>query len=357
MTLTHTSQEVALEDLLIEKTVGALELFSIHLGRELGLYRWLSTPQTPDQLAETAGIDQRYAREWLEQQAVSGLVQVDNPEADPIRRVYWLSDTNREVLIDPESPVQVGPLADLVAGAGLVVDRVADAYRTGDGVPYEDYGRVFRDGQAAINRPAFKHDLVPVWIGESVPEIYQRLEHGGRVADLGCGAGWSTIALATGFPEAMVIGYDSDAASIDDARVISGAAGVGAQFRAANGAAILEDGPFDLAVLVEALHDMANPVEVLTNTRKALQPDGALVVADELVADEFAPRGDVLERMMYGWSVIHCLPASMAEKDSAAIGTVLRRGLVEQMALSAGFGSVETPDVDGGFFRIYVLRP
>ena len=353
---TEPTEPVALEDQLVEKAIGALELFSIHIGRELKLYETLSTPNTFSQLAESAGVSARYAREWLEQQAVSGLVEVENPDADAEERIYWLAPDKREVLIEPDSPIQVGPLADMVVGVGLVIDRVVAAYQSGGGVPYAEYGRVFREGQASINRPAFKHDLVQSWIAQSIPETHETLQSGGRVGDIGCGAGWSTIALGRAYPKAQVIGFDPDVASIEDARTNAASEIVEVDFRAADGSALVEEGPFDLVVILEALHDMSNPVEVLTNVRSALAPGGALLVADELVADHFHANGDELERMMYGWSVVHCLPASMVEPGSAAIGTVLRKPMLEELARSAGFGSVVTPDVDGGFFRIYVLR-
>lgn len=352
----QATEPSALEDQLIEKAVGAAELFSIHIGRELELYEQLSVPRTPNQLAEAAGINPRYAREWLEHQAVGGFVTVENPDAGPDERVYRLPARNREVLIDPNSVIQVGPLADIIVGVGLVMDRVVDAYRTGDGVPFADYGRLIREGQANINRPAFKHDLTQSWIPQSVPDIHEKLKNGGRVADVGCGAGWSTIALGMAYPQAEVIGFDLDVASIEDAKANAASEMVEVVFRAADGAALAREGPFDLVLILEALHDMANPVEVLTNVRSSLAAGGALLVADELVADRFHPSGDLMERMMYGWSVIHCLPASMTEPGSAALGTVLRRSMLEELAGSAGFQTVETPDVDGGFFRIYVLK-
>jgi hypothetical protein len=110
-------------------------------------------------------------------------------------------------------------------------------------------------------------------------------------------------------------------------------------------------------LILEALHDMSRPVEVLTAVRAALSADGALLVADEAVAPTFTAPGDDLERMMYGWSITHCLPAAMVEQPSAAIGTVLRESTLRSMGLAAGFSSVEVLDVDGGFFRIYALWP
>ena len=96
---------------------------------------------------------------------------------------------------------------------------------------------------------------------------------------------------------------------------------------------------------------------MLTAVRAALSADGALLVADEAVAPTFTAPGDDLERMMYGWSITHCLPAAMADQPSAAIGTVIRERHGAELAADAGFGRVEVLDVDGGFFRIYALRP
>ena len=355
MTTGSTVETQPLEDRLIESSVAGLEIMTIYLGRKLGLYEALSSPRTVDGLAEKAGIDRRYAREWLEQQTTAGILEVDDESARPDVRVFSLPNRHRDVLVDPESPYQVGPLAGMLVGVAQVVDDVAAAYRSGGGVAYADYGPTFRDGQGGINRPAFVHDLVESWLAGSVPDLVGRLNAGGRVADLGCGVGWSTIAVAKGFPSATVIGYDSDAASIADAVDNAREAGVGPEFRTADGGSLTEDGPFDLVVILEALHDMADPAGVLRQARSALAEGGAVVVADEKVGEEFHAHGDVLERMMYGWSVLHCLPAARAEEDSAALGTVLREGVLRQLALSAGYSRVETPDVDAGFFRLYVL--
>lgn len=99
------------------------------------------------------------------------------------------------------------------------------------------------------------------------------------------------------------------------------------------------------------------PVDVLSAARGALSPDGALLVADEAVARSFTAPGDAVERMTYGWSITHCLSAAMAEPDSAAIGTVIREATVRRLAAGAGFGRPEVLEVDGGFFRLYALRP
>jgi 2-polyprenyl-3-methyl-5-hydroxy-6-metoxy-1,4-benzoquinol methylase len=353
-----SSSEPALEDRLIAAAVGALELQSIHLGRRLGLYESLRSPRTAAELADHAGINPRYAREWLEQQAVAGFVSVDGEVAeDYLDRVrFWLNPKQLAVLVHEEDPAHVAPLADMVAGGGLVIDRVADAYRTGDGVPYAAYGKPFRDGQSGINRPAFSNDLATVWI-EAAPEVGDRLRDGGKVADLGCGTGWSTIAMARAFPRATVIGFDSDEASVTDARANAQSAEVDVEFLQADASAMGKHGPFDLVLLLEVLHDLSHPVDVLEAAHHSLSADGVVLVADEKVAESFQPNGEELERMMYGWSVMYCLPASLAEESSAAIGTVLRPSHLATLAQQAGFSRVDVSDIDAGFFRLYVLRP
>lgn len=246
-------------------------------------------------------------------------------------------------------------MAAMVVGIAGVLDHVTEAYRTGGGVPYHLYGADFRHGQGGVNRPAFTSDLVKVWL-PAVEGVTEHLAGGGRVLDIGAGHGWSTIAMKAAWPAATVIGLDTDRASVDDARRHAEAAGVDARFETIGGEdELARFGPVEVVTIMEALHDMSRPVEVLAAARGALVPGGVVVVADEAVAETFAAPGDDLERMMYGWSVTHCLPAAMAEQPSAALGTVLRPGTVAEVAAAAGFASCEIVDVDAGFFRIYRL--
>lgn len=347
---------ITLDERLTEATTGTLELFSIYLGTRLGLYHTLTERGrlTAPGLATASGIHPRYAREWLEQQAVAGLLAVDDPTRPPEQRRYRLPADHAGVLADPDDPTHVAPFADMVVGIARALDEVVDAYRGGAGVPYSHYGAAFRRGQGGINRPAFTADLTGSWL-PAAGDVHPRLAHpGARIADVGCGHGWSTIALARAYPHAEVVGYDLDAASITEARTHAAAAGVDVRFVEADAADLADQGPFDAVIVLEALHDLARPVEALAACRKALTEDGSVIIVDERVAIEFSAPGDLTERLMYGYSVNHCLPAAMTEQPSAALGTVLREDTIRTLANTAGFATTEVI-ADAGFFRVYRL--
>ena len=352
------TNEEALTSRLLEYTVHALEMYGIFLGKELGLYAALQSrgPLTPLELAREASIAPRYAREWLEQQAVAGMVVVERPSASADERRYQLPDEHVNVLVNEDHPNHLAPFAQMIAGVGGALESVLTAYRTGTGVPYPLFGSAFRKGQAGINRPAFTSDLVERWI-PAIPDIHDRLRSApSRIADVGCGAGWSTIALARAYPKANVIGFDADEASIRDAKSISPAQNVAVRFEVSDAETIDAAGTFDLVLILEALHDMARPADVLRALRLTLAPGGSVIVADEKVAERFHAPGDDMERLMYGWSIVHCLPVALSDSPSAGIGTVIRSETVRQLAAAAGFATVDVVPVNAGFFRVYRLR-
>ena len=241
-----------------------------------------------------------------------------------------------------------------------MLPRVADAYRTGGGVPYAAYGLAFRHGQGHINRPAFTHELPSDWLA-AMPDVVTHLEHAQhpRVADLGCGQGFSTIAIAGAFLNTWVDGLDIDEASVADARRHAADAGLDGRVRflRADATELADHGPYDLILILEALHDMTDPADALRAARGALTPHGTVLVVDERVADTFTAPGDEIERMMYGWSVTHCLPTQLAEQPSAALGTVMRSHTVRALAADAGYTRIDVLPVVNDFFRLYRLDP
>ena len=191
-----------------------------------------------------------------------------------------------------------------------------------------------------------------------MPDLRGRLrDHGGRIADIGCGQGFSTIAIAKAFPNVSVDGIDLDPASVADATRHAEDAGLAGRVRFRHADATRLDGPYDLILILEALHDMTDPAAALRAAHAALAPGGSVLVVDEKVADAFTAPGDEVERMMYGWSVTHCLPTQLVEQPSAALGTVMRSDTVRELADQARYTRVDVLPVDNDFFRLYRLHP
>ena len=347
---------------LFGSATAAMDLFTVYLGDRLGLYRALAELEgaTPTELAAATGTHERYVREWLEQQAATGIITVDDAGAAADARRYRLPAGHREVLLDQESLSYLAAIARYVVAVARPLPEVMDAFRTGGGVGWAAYGADAREAQAAFNRPMFAHQLPVDWL-PAAPEVHARLQaaHPARVADIGCGAGWSSIAIARAYPNAQVDGFDLDAPSIELARANAAAAGVGGRvrFEARDAGDAALAGRYDLVTAFECVHDMSRPVEVLATARRLLAEDGAMLIADERVAETFTAPGDDLERLFYGFSVLCCLPAGMAEQPSAATGTVMRPDTLRRYAAGAGFRSVEVLPIEHGFFRFYLLRP
>ncbi|HET9347393.1 MAG TPA: methyltransferase [Candidatus Limnocylindrales bacterium] len=366
MTLTTTNQAAerrdALVGRLVEATLGAFDLLAIHIGDQLGLYRALADRGSlaSPELASAAGIAPRYAREWLEHQAVAGILEVDDRAADPDERRYTLPAGHDEALADPTSLATMAPMAQWVVAGGKSMADLLDAYRTGGGVPWDRHQDVVI-AQDRVNRPPFTHLLTQEWL-PALGDIDARLRaDGGRIADVACGTGWSTIALARGYPRARVDGLDLDRGSIEtaNARLATDAFDVADRvtFQARDAGDPGLAGRYDLAIILEAVHDMAQPVEALNGVRRLLAPGGALVVADEKVADVFTAPGDEVERLFYGYSVLFCLPNSLAEAGSVGTGTVLRSDRMRELASDAGFSSVSIVPIETDMFRFYRLDP
>jgi 2-polyprenyl-3-methyl-5-hydroxy-6-metoxy-1,4-benzoquinol methylase len=349
----------ALVERLFANAIGAFDLFSVYLGDVLGLYRTLaeSGPLTPTELAGKAGVNERYAREWLEQQAVSGLLEAD--EDGEVRR-FRLPAGHDEALLEVSSLNYVAPMARAVLASVRPVDKVLEAFRTGDGVPYADYGDDLHEAQAAFTRPLFENLLGKEWL-PAASAIHDRLvaDPPGRIADVACGQGRSSIAMAHAYPKVRVDGIDSDRASIERARENLAGSGVEDRvtFHHRDAADARLAGRYDLVTIFEALHDMSYPVEVLRAARGLLAEGGVLFIGDERTEDSFAaPAGDV-ERLYYGFSIFHCLPVGMVGDGAAGTGTVIRVDDVRRYADEAGYSSCEVLPIENDFWRFYLLRP
>ena len=366
-TTTEAASAEARRDALVERLFGDVlgfnEICLVYLGERLGLYRALGEhgAATSEELAERAEVDERYVREWLEHQAVAGILDVDDVTKASGERRYSLPAGHDEVLLERDSLNFLAPFVRMTVGMTRPLDQLVESFRGGAGVPYADYGADTREGIADMNRVFFINELGRTWF-PAITDVHERLlaDPPARVADVACGSGWSSISIARAYPKAQVDGLDLDDASIELARANAVRTDLAdrVSFEVQDAADPKLAGRYDLVTIFEALHDMGRPVEALSAARALLTDGGSLIVMDERVADTFTAPGDEVEQLMYGWSVLHCLPVGLADHDeSAGTGTVFRTDILRRYAADAGFTEVEVLPIENDFWRFYRLRP
>jgi len=346
-------------DKVFASTLGGMEAITIAIGDRLGYYKALDGKNmTSTELAAATGTHERYTREWLEQQAVCGYLDVV-AEGGAQERRFALATGAGQALAHPDALTTMAPMARMLAAAAAQWTRIADGARSGQGLGWQEYGADMRESQGDINAPPLRRLLADEWLSAGLPDLYRRLDGGEvlRIADVGCGAGWASVGLASRFPNVTVDAYDVDPASIELARRNVNEAGLTRRVRVV-GQDLTEDAPsaeYDLVVAVECIHDMAHPVPVLSAMRAMVRRDGAVLVIDEKVADEFTAPGDDVEKLMYGYSVLICLPDAMSGNPTGATGTVFRRSTMEEYARDAGFSNIEVLPVEHDMWRFYRL--
>ena len=357
-TIEDTTAAEALVGRLFTATLGAVELFTVRLGQVHGLYHALDAAgsATAAELAETTGVDRRYLLEWLQSQAISGLLTLDGGDVATAR--FRLAPGVRETLIEETNPCYAGGMPAVAAALCHAFPRLETAFKTGDGVAYADYGPEAVVAQEALNRPAYVNSLVAEWL-PALPDVQARLEGGARVADLGTGAGWSAIELAKAYPAARIDGYDNDEESIAHARRNAAEHGVSdrVDFEVRDiDEVATERGRYDLITFFECVHDLSHPAEALTAARLALAPGGTVLVMDENVDEKLVAPGDAVQRFFAAASVVWCTPQGRVEPGSKVVGAVMRPGTLRELARAAGFGTVDVLPIEHPFWKFYRLE-
>jgi 2-polyprenyl-3-methyl-5-hydroxy-6-metoxy-1,4-benzoquinol methylase len=342
---------------LFEAGLAAMELANIELGVRLGLYDVLAGagPVTADELATRGGIAARYAREWLEQQAAAGVLDLVEPDTADGERRFVLPDARAHVLTDDDSEACMKPIAAVVPWVSKALEIMTEEFRRGRGVPFGEFD--LHDVQAAMTRPVFVNHLTQTWL-PALPEVQAKLDAGEpvRIAEVGSGEGLAAITIARAHPNAVVDGYDLDPASIAAAQDAAAAAGVAdrARFHLRDAGDPEITGDYDLVMAIEMLHDVPDPVGILRTMRRLAGGSGTVLVVDERTAEEFSLPASEMERLFYAFSTLHCLAVSMQD-GGAGTGTVIRPATVRRYAGDAGFERVDVLDVEHPQFVLYRL--
>jgi SAM-dependent methyltransferase len=333
---------------------GAMAVGMAYVGVKTGLYRAMQGkgPMQASEVIAATGLQARYVEEWLKGMTASGYLDYDSG-ADK----YSLPEEHAFLLASEGTDHFMGGLFYFGAALLGAAPKVADAFRNGGGVRFEEYGPECVTALDMINSGQYENRLGSYWLNK-MPDVVQRLQDGGRVLDFGCGVGRVGATIAKAFPKCEVVGLDRDAETIKQARAAASEAGLGDRIRfIANAAGELESGKgFDLVTACDCIHDFTAPGRTLGEMRRLVKPDGVLFVVEPRAADRIQDNIGSIPAMYYGFSLFHCMTQSLAD-GGPGLGTCMGPRQTEALLREAGFGRVEMLDIKSQTNLFYAARP
>ncbi|WP_331461665.1 class I SAM-dependent methyltransferase [Vineibacter terrae] len=331
---------------------GASSVALVRIGDALGLYRTLHAKgaMTCAALAAQTGAHPRYLREWLSHQAASNYLAYD-----PATETFALPPEQAMVFAVEDSPVYLMGAFDLMAASLDNQAKVQAAFKTGGGVAWGDQAGCLFCAVARFFRPGYHNHLVSQWL-PALDGMSARLERGAKVADVGCGHGWSTVLMAKAFPATEFVGYDFHPGSIEDARAHARAHGVAnARFEVAT-AQDFPEADFDMVTCFDCLHDMGDPAGAAAHIRRSLKDDGTWLVIEPMAGDRLEHNLNPVGRLYYAASTMICVPTSLSQEVGAALGAQAGEAKLREIIGSGGFSRIrraaETP-----FSMVLEARP
>jgi SAM-dependent methyltransferase len=331
---------------------GAAVALMLDIGRQTGLFEAMAgmSPAASDAIAARAGLQERYVREWLGAMTCAGIV-----EYEPAARTYRLPPEHA-LLLTGDTSRNLTTLAPFFPLLGRVLPDVVAAFRQGGGVPYARFQPDFTGLMDSRSRPRYREFLLPKYLG-SVDGLVARLEAGIRVADVGCGTGFSVNLMAQHFPRSIFVGYDFSEAALDRARGEAAAMRVdNVTFVAQDVARLPVEPRFDLITAFDAIHDQIDPAGVLRRIRAALAPGGVFLMLDVHASSDLAENVDApMTAFLYTISTMHCMTVSLAH-GGAGLGTAWGTQLALRMLREAGFGDVTVVERVDPTNSLYVAR-
>src|SRR5579871_3163519 len=321
----------------------AMNAALVLIGEKLGLYRAMAGagPMSPADLARKTNTDERYVREWLSAQAAGGFVAYDSAT-----QRFTLPDEQAFALAMEDSPAYLPGAFHIVSAIMKDEPKLLEAFRTGDGVGWDEHDTALFEGTEKFFRPNYAANLVSSWI-PALEGIDGKLKAGARVADVGCGHGASTILMAQAYPNSQFVGFDYHGPSVGSARRSAARSGVkNAAFEVAT-AKDFHGAKYDFVTFFDCLHDMGDPVGAATHVREMLNPEGAWMIVEPFAHDHLEKNLNPVGRLYYAASTMICTPASRAQEVGLCLGAQAGEERMREVVMSAGFGkfrrATETP--------------
>ncbi len=325
-----------------ERFVGTLSEAALaimtSLGHRAGLFDALAANPglTADALAEAAGVNARYLREWLGVMVTSGVV-----DYAPESGTFTLPPEHAAFLTRAAEPNNMAVTTQFIGVAASVEDDMIERFRSGGGLCYGHFDRfheVMAEDSAQLVVASLTDVILPV-----VPGLIRRLEAGIDVADVGCGGGRAMRHLAETFPNSRFTGFDlcpeAFAATEAEARD-KGLANL--RFEARDLSTVPSLGRFDLVTAFDAVHDQKDPQGLLDMIRRSLRDGGVFLMQDiggsrdleKNIGNPFAP-------LLYTISSMHCTPISIGQ-GGPGLGAMWGVETAQEYLAAAGFGQVDT---------------
>ena len=330
-----------------------LHAATVVLGDKLGLYRALAEigPATAADVAARSGCDERYVTEWLNAQVAS-----EYCHWDPQTERYHLDPAQIACLADESSPAFVAGGMAVASSVHKDEQTITDRFRSGEGTGWHEHHDDLFVGTERFFRPAYVNQLVSSWI-PALDGVEAKLHAGGKVADVGCGHGASTLELARAYPDSEITGFDYHEGSIATARERATAAGLAdrVRFEVAPADGFPGDG-YDLVCVFDALHDMGDPLAAARHIRQALADDGTWLLVEPRAGDRVEDNINLLGRIFYSASTFVCTPASRSQPGATCLGAQAGPARLRQLVTDAGFSRF-TEAVDSPTNLVLSVRP
>ena len=322
------------------------------IGEKLGLYKALAAgPMSAAELAAKTATDERYVREWLASQAAGGYVTYNEAT-----REFSLSEEQAFTLANEDSPAYLPGAFELALGSLAAVPRITEAFRSGEGMGWHEHDEGVFHGCEKFFRPGYAANLTSAWI-PALDGMEAKLKGGGKVADVGCGKGASTMLMAQAFPKAEVTGFDYHDASIVGARAQAERLGLSGRVKfEVQSAKAYPGSDYDLVTVFDCLHDMGDPVGAAKHVLSSLAKDGSWMIVEPFAHDEMKNNLNPVGRVYYGFSTLLCTPCSRSQEVGLCLGAQAGEAKIREVVMAAGFTrfrrAAETP-----FNLVYEARP